>query len=375
MERVIVYPFDNEFLPVLRHREFLKNHEIVGLVAPSGWGFAGKDAGSADGGNTVGFEVGTDYESCLDICDTVLISDYRKTLDFKTIVFQKILKAIDSNRNIICTLSLDTEYKNKISDLCKKKGLYFKYYHSEVTAKLSAPIEHEKIYEINAPVLCISGISENTSKFEVQLMLRKLFLKENYKVSQIGSRSMCELLGFHSFPSFMYDTAISESNKVVLLNQYIRKIEGDENPDIIILGIPGGILPFNNSLTNKFGILAYMVSQAVIPDAVVMCTLHEDYMPKYFDEISLSMKYKLGFDIDGYILSNTKFDWDSFLEQPENAKQAEFYSIISSQVDKKIETLKGYNIPVFNILNERDSVNLYNRLVSNLTEYGTVESL
>lgn len=60
------------------------------------------------------------------------------------------------------------------------------------------------------------------------------------------------MLGFYSFPSFMYDSNISEVNKVLMFNRFVRKIEKVEAPDIIIIGIPGGIMPYNRQFTRAF---------------------------------------------------------------------------------------------------------------------------
>ena len=373
MERLIVYPFDNEFSPVLRYMNLLENYKITALISPKGWGLSRKDACIVDGGIFTGIEVSDDFESKLDSCDAVLFSDYCKMLDFGKSVFPKIIKAIEHKRNIICTLPLEEHQKKQITDWCQKNGIYFKHYYMR-TNPLSC-INEQIILEINTPIICAAGISERTNKFDVQLALREKFLKGGYKVSQVGSKSWCELLGFHSFPSFMYSSSILESDKIVMFNQYIKNIENKEQPDVIILGIPGGTIPFNNYLTNRFGILAYMVSQAIIPDAFIFCTLYQELKSDYYEELAKSMKYKFGFEVDAYSISNTKFDWDSYMEQPLMNKKFEFLAISSMDVDCKIDSLKDCNIQFYNVLNENDRTTMSEYIIDKLAEYGTVASL
>lgn len=373
MERLIVFPFDNEFSPVLRHMNLLENYKITALVTPKGWGFGSKDACLVDGGNPTGLEVSSDFESNLEHCDTVLFSDYRKLLDFSKSVFPKIIMAIEHKRNIICTSPLEEQQKKQLDDLCQKSGVYFKHYYIETTPISS--ISQQIILEINTPIICIAGICEKTNKFNVQLALRDRFLKEGYKVSQVGSKSWCELLGFHSFPSFMYSSSILESDKVVMFNRYIKNIENEEKPDVIILGIPGGTIPFNNFLTNRFGILAYMVSQAIVPDAVILCTLYEELASDYYGELAKSMRYKFGFEVDAYSISNTKFDWDSYIGQPLIGKKFEIFTIGSLDVDSKIESLKDCNMQFYNVLNEKDRNKMSEHIINKLIDYGTVVSL
>ena len=373
MERLIVYPFDNEFSPVLRHMNLLENYKVTALISPRGWGLGSKDACLVDGGNPTGLEVSTDFESNLEHCDTVLISDYRKLLDFNKSVFPKIIMAIEHKRNIICTLPLGQQQKKQITDLCQKNGVYFNYYYMS-TNPLSY-INEQIILDIDTPIICVAGISERTNKFDVQLVLREKFLEEGYKVSQVGSKSWCELLGFHSFPSFMYSGSILESDKIVMFNQYIKNIEMAEQPDVIILGIPGGTITFNNYLTNRFGILAYMVSQAIESDAFIFCTLYEDFKSDCYEELEKSMKYKFGFEADAYSISNTKFDWNSYMAQPAMSKKSQFLTINSIDVDSKINSLKDCNMPLYNILNEKDRAMMSEYIIGKLVEYGTVASL
>ncbi|QNU67334.1 TIGR04066 family peptide maturation system protein [Ruminiclostridium herbifermentans] len=373
MERLIVYPFDIEFSPVLRHMGLIENYTITALISPRGWWGTSNDACIVDGGKPTGLKISSDFESNLEHCDTVLISDYCKFLDYNKSVFPKIVIAVEHKRNIICTLPLEENQKKQIADLCQKKGVYFKHYHIKIRPLSS--IKKQIILDINTPIICVAGISERTDKFNVQLALREKFLQEGYKVSQVGSKSWCELLGFHSFPNFMYSSYILESDKIVLFNQYIKNIEEEEQPDVIILGIPGGIIPINNNLTNRFGILAYMVSQAIIPDAFIFCTLYEDHKSDYYEELAKSMKYKFGFEVDAYSISNTKFDWSSYMSQPAMSKKFEVLTINNVDVDSKINSLRDCNFKLYNIKNEKDKTRLSEYIIDKLVEYGTVDSL
>jgi peptide maturation system protein (TIGR04066 family) len=129
--------------------------------------------------------------------------------------------------------------------------------------------EDDLTLDIDTPVIFVLGTGERTNKFEIQLALRENMMKMGYKASQVGTREYCELLGFHSFPRFMFGNGISEISKIASFNRFIKSLERDECPDVIIIGVPRGIMPFNNRLPNGYGILAYEVSQAVTPDSTV----------------------------------------------------------------------------------------------------------
>ncbi len=369
-ERLLIYPYNMEFAPVLRHKSLLAEYDISCLVSPNGWGFTGKDAGIADRGPDIGITVSSEFDKALDLCDTVMIIESHLPFDFEKFIFNKIKLAVCSKKNIICSLELDSEAIKEISFMCNREGVYFKYF--DVTQNVLSEeivIENEGIEEIDTPVVLTVGIAEKTSKFEIQLSLRDKIQKSGYKISQIGTRPYCEMLGFHPFPSFMYGNSISDVNKVLMFNRYIKKIEKTEEPDIIIIGVPGGIMPFNREFTNKFGLFAFEISQAVVPDVVIASLLYEDYKPEGFDTYKTLLKYRFGFEVDYFNITNMQFDW-------KRANQEHVKSYISLDykfIDEKKTNFTKKKIPVFNILNKDDCDSIAKQTIEKLTGYGNVQ--
>lgn len=369
-ERLLIYPYDMEFTPVLRHRSLLTEYDISCLVSPNGWGFTGKDAGIADRGPDVGITVSSDFEKALDLCDTVMIVESHLPFDFEKYIFKKIISAVKSKKNIICSLSLNKEAIEKISSMCNCEGVYFKYFDGNQSfLSEDIVIEDESIEEIDIPVILTVGIDEKTNKFEIQLALRDKIQKSGYKISQIGTRPYCEMLGFHPFPSFMYGNSISDVNKVLMFNRYIKNIEKTEEPDVIIIGVPGGVMPYNRRITNKFGLLAFEVSQAVIPDVVIASLLYEDCKPEGFDEYTNLFKYKLGFEVDFFNISNMQFDW---LKANEEYVKS-YISLDYKFIDEKKEKYISNKIPVLNILNKDDSNRMADQTIDKLIGYADVQ--
>ncbi|HEX2925349.1 MAG TPA: TIGR04066 family peptide maturation system protein [Ruminiclostridium sp.] len=263
--KIIVYPYDDQFTPILRRRELLRNYEVVGLVSPRGWGLNGRDAGQADNGSPLGLSITSDFDGSLELCDAVLFSESRTQLEFEQAFKPKVMKAIETGKDILFIFPLKEEIRNEISKACATRGVNFKYYPEIRLAPQRIFGEDDLALELDTPVIFVLGTGERTNKFEIQLALRENMMKMGYKVSQVGTRGYCELLGFHSFPGFMFGNGISEISKISSFNRFIKGLEGDECPDVIIIGVPGGIMPFNNRLPNRYGILAYEVSQAVTP--------------------------------------------------------------------------------------------------------------
>lgn len=372
-ERVLVYPYGIQFSPILRHEELLQ-YKVASVVAPPGWGIKG-DAGKADRGTETGYQVSGNFEIMLMDSDTVLIAKPEIPLDFSKVVKPKIDMAINAGKNIICTIGLKPQIREEIADSCAEHNVRFEYYgYGKMPEHPKSPLFDERdegLYEIAAPVIYILGISERTNKFEVQLSLREKFIKNGYRVSQIGSRSYCELTGFHSFPEFMFDPSICEADKVILFNRLVKKVEIEEKPDVIIVGVPGAVMPFNHMLTNKFGILPYEVCKAVTPDVAVLCTAFEERKPEYFEIMSNSLKYKLGVEIGCFNMANTKVD----TEMSKQERKMIYLPLDSGFIDQRIEDFKKSGYAVYNILNSVDCEGMFNCLVDKLSGNDAVEAI
>ncbi|MNJ51047.1 hypothetical protein D3C77_463400 [compost metagenome] len=232
-------------------------------------------------------------------------------------------------------------------------------------------MEFEHIYPIDTPVVFVLGMSERCHKLELQLTLREQMVNAGYKVSQVGSRSYCEMFGFHSMPEYMFTHHYPEHKKVVMFNHFIKAIELKEKPDLIVIGVPGGLFPFNDEFTNKFGLLAYEISRAVHPDTALLSVLYEDYKTEYYAELSKTVKYRFGVEIDCFNLANVKFDWDG---SSQNRMMS--YNMIESQYVN--EAIKQYDMPhqpVYNVFCPQDAENIVNDLLNQLAAYASVQSV
>jgi peptide maturation system protein (TIGR04066 family) len=361
-ERLLIYPFSIEGITILRYKDLLCSYHIDSLVCPKGFCFSGMDAGIIDKGPMVGVKVTDEFENELHKIDTVLFIKYDIDLkDWKRDLMDKVRVAADSKKNILCTVELEEDFLVEIKGLCEKSGRFFKYYHGDGKLDNLMP-KGEKLFEIKTPVIAVYGLSERCRKFDVQLSLRQNLLKQGYSISQVGSRNYCELFGFHPFPKFMFSKGLHESDKIILLNHYVKNLELKEKPDVIIIGIPGGVMPINNDITSYFGITAFEVSQAVLPDAVVFSTLYADYENIYFEKIHTSLKYKLGCEIDCFHISNVQFDYNNFRKDKKESYLTLDYKII----EKKKKKLTDLQWPVFSVLETENAEGMAEFIVDRL---------
>jgi peptide maturation system protein (TIGR04066 family) len=293
MEKILIYPYNKSYEPVVAHQKLIAssiaNIQIESLVSPRGWGL---EDDIVDGSYGV-IKVSCDFEAELDKCTMVwFVEDGNLQLP-EDILFDKLHKAIRANKKIIYTRTKNySQYKQAMTLIPNDIKVNINIH------KNSNLLNKAMCYKINVPVLIVFGLEENTDKFEVQLGLREEFISRGYKVSSISSRRDSDILCVHSMPEFMFKNEISEADKIIQYNHYVKEVELDENPEIIIIGIPGGIVPFDSFNHNNYGIMAFEISNAVPCDCAVMCSPYYQFFNGDYSEVHKDMFNKYGFNVE-----------------------------------------------------------------------------
>ncbi len=365
-EKILIYPYDTEFAPILRHRDMLEMFEIVAVVSPKGWSYEHMDASHGDNGDDMHIIVETDFVNNLDKCETVVIVESSHKFDIHEYILPRIVSAIEKKKNIISLIKFSSEDSEFIKQKCTEYGVYFKEFYNDSIIYDSTDIgtiNKLVLPEINVPIILVSGVSERCNKFEIQLSLREKLQKYGYKVSQIGSRRYCEFLGFHSFPYFMLSNKFLEHEKVQLLRKYISNIEQKEKPDVIIFGLPGGIIPLADYYVNCYSILACEVFNSFIPDATVLSLLFENYKSEFYYSIEKILHDKYGIKTNCFNLSNVKADWPDTYNH-NTLVASSFCNKVTDQIIKNTEI----NKPIYNILNNDDAQKMADHLVDILSD-------
>ncbi len=360
--RGVVYPYDIESAYFFRYDYFNKDFQVVGAVSPPGWGLHGNDVLGVCKEKHCGIEVVKSFNEVDEDFDTVILVDSYNDLDFNTYIFPKVKEILQKKKNLICTKILDNESKMALKKLCESIGVIFKYYNNET---YNSNIIKGELYDINVPVIFIMSIASRTNKFDIQLTLKRDLGEMGYRTSIIGSKNHGEVFGMHNFPNFMFDDQIKESKKILMFNRLVKEIEKNENPDAIIIGVPEGIMPIGKVLNNNFGIIPYLVCNAVKPDTTILSLLYtKNYDKEYFEEVERVLKYKFDCNIDCYNLSNIFYDY----QESEN-NNSTIYTIIDSDfIDFKKDKYKSSK-PIFNILNIEDGKSM-SKYITNILSNG-----
>jgi len=362
-----VYPYSSEFDPLIRHANLLDpSFQIVALIAPTGWGMTGKQiTNEAQDGKWI---VASEFEPFLSNIDTVFIPDFHVDENVETKIIKKLEVVIPNLQRIICAANLAVRNKEHLKALCVQSGCMFEDLNTqrelEEYGLVKQIAQHPSIHPINTPILVISGLWEETDKFELSLALREMFVKDGYNITQIGSRNCCELFGFHSFPDFMFDKHTDATDKIVYFNQWIKRLESIEKPDIIVLAVPGALQNLSEQVTRGFGVLPHIVFQAVVADFFLFCTMYGADSIEPLQELSTMCKHKFGCEIDMFHMANTYFD----LIASEMNKQAVLNRVYRETVSQAIEeNCKNSPIPIVNALDQPSLDVLYRSIINKLS--------
>ena len=333
MKNMVIFPYNLDFEFVLKYSHMLNpEYAIKYLVSPHGWKLCGNRVAYRKDGEAIQYlQVQSNFNEMPQDVDTLLIPSFKSNSQYEKIVLEKTVSILSQLQTVICCNQFNKEFLGFLQNKCQQaecnfinwitpqSPTEFSFYNEKKYDNdfdfLSYDESKSSLLPINTPIIAIAGMGENTDKFEVSLSLRKQLSETGYQVSQIGSRNYCELLGFHSFPSFMLNEKIDERLKIVLFNRYMKQIEEIERPDLLIITIPGAIQNFSQDITQGFGLLPYMVCQAVLVDYFILCSYFvEKNSDRFFNTLQEMCKYKFNCGVDCFHMSKNQIDAFSTFE-------------------------------------------------------------
>lgn len=356
MKKAIIIMYNVDVSEIVRYKDMICGFEIVQVISPNGWGIVGKDAGFVDGGINIGCDIKAKIDYDIEFDTIFLLTPLiNKLLHQVYDIYLK--KAVQEKKKIICT--------KEIKDILTKS--YVDCNACIITIDEDVDYKVRRMGKIDTPIIVVAGTHEYTQKFKIQLELKRYLSSIGYKVILIGSKDYSGLFGSHPFPVFMFEN-ISERDKVLAFQGYIREIEKREKPDVIILGVPGGIMPYSEKFPGYFGITLYEVMLSIQPDAFVLSCLFEQYNDDYFKEITDVVKYRFGAEIDCFNISPFQVD----INESDQNDSLQYFKLSQDIVDEMIKNIASEK-PIYNISNGLDGIAISEFIMKRLEEYSEAE--
>lgn len=291
--RLAIYPFKEKYVDICRNMDLLDEYnEVVPIVVEKY--LEGKDASIFDEGDVTGCILKTNLMEELKESDSVYLTEgiigdekttktiisYCKEFD-KKIYVEKVSAKYITQHNVMCNNVDVLEWNNY---LLEDDG-------------------YINLFRIPIPVILVIGTGINCGKFQTLSKLSEFFQKNGYKVLTIGAKVYSELFGFVSIPKFIFEK-IDLNTKVMGFNRFVYNNVKNKKPDVVIVEVPGGIIPMNPYLADTYSELNYVISSAVKPDITVLNIHAAIINQELVDEIKKICKYKYGYNVDTIVLSN-----------------------------------------------------------------------
>lgn len=364
MRKIALYPYDVSNLHLLLHRAMIdiSDEDIIECVSPGGWGYENEDAGYKVGINT-GILVKSDLNSLINKIDVLIITESVLPLP-GTELIEKIENVLDNGKRVTVFRKMDEDCEKQLIEKSHVNRNLEVYAGNPLKPYTDIEMADTGIDEIPAPIVLVLGAGERCCKFDVQLELRKALLEHGYVLTQIGSKNYCESFGFHSFPDFMSEhSEYTEREKIIGFNKYVKMLYMQEKPDVVIIGVPGGVFPFDDYFNNNFGIINFYVSNAIAPDYVIFNALYVDALSEYLKAVKRRLHDKYGYETDQVFISNYALNYAV-------SKSDQILTYLTCKTSSLIERTKG--LDTYNIYDRSSKKNSIHKLIDTLQEYANI---
>lgn len=341
MEEVLVYPYNKAYQPYVWTGEIHGNKIIKSLVSPNGWGMEGKEVQSLTGKYVVSSNFSYELKGCSMVW---FVEDDALPLP-EEVLISKVQEAIENGKDILYTRYKDKQLYDKVMNLLQSS-------HKQPMLREEKKRQvnlNDFCYSIKVPIVAILGLEEGVQKFDVQVALWRKLKELGYEVEAISTRLDSEVIGMNSIPQFMFETGMNESEKIIQYNHYVKQIELTKKPDLIIIGVPGSVIPFDQVNHNNFGIMSYLISMAVPVDYAVLCAPFYTGSDFDFTDLKRDIYHKFGFDVDFCHIAPITLDLRSIFED----NKRRFFTLkeeyIQNELSKKEKDDVGYVLSPSNI--------------------------
>lgn len=293
--KILVYPYNDRSYALIKSL-LLDNNDIT-ICTLIGTGLIGKDAGFAVNRKDLGISVSEYNHNLLEQIDCLFITGGRISDPIHSETLQVIEEALaKESLEVYSTVDFENrEYQlfkspkfiqpHKIQyDINMNEGLV--YYHTQI------------------PVIIVGGMFETYELSCIPLLLKKSLDEKGYNAAILSNDPTTTLVGTVPFPEEFVNSSRSIEYRIMLLNQYIKRMCSYHKPDVIIIQIPDGVMRFSDKFPNSFGSYAYMISESVSSDYMIYSTPEGIIDLKEISILTEYLRSKFDFSVETIHLNN-----------------------------------------------------------------------
>lgn len=262
MKKLVFFPFHHDLKTLLQNKDRIIDAEVSGVLSYK------EDYIMVENlCNEFGVPVKT-YEQTLNDCDCVIILDnYR---NYNSEKYYRVIKdAAGLGKEILITPLAASQLE--LSDYTEMFSLLKHEPYDELGVDERYNFSRkDRLYDLDVPVIGVLGQGKNCEKFECQLLIDEV-LGAECKTAVLSSNALGALFGYYTMPDFLF-APLPFAEKVFKFNSYVRMIAKTELPDLFIVGIPGGVVPFEKREMNDFAEYPLVITTAISVDIGVLST-------------------------------------------------------------------------------------------------------
>lgn len=344
-EKLAIYPFSEEMITILEHQNKIQDYELTYAVIPKGW--EPSDESLEQYKELICFEEIFYSDNLINSIDILLLCKPRMINNF-SMYNNMIAIAEKNNKRIMYVYDLEHEVAKQ-----RKKDWFCLR-----PEKVQKP-QNSELLSIDIPVIMIFGLGDNCEKWDLQLGLYDYFNQKGYKASLISRNGIAQIMGIHNFPLCLDNSELTFSQQVKSLNAFAKKIELEENPDLIIVDVPGGIMKYSPTIPNGYGYLPFMICNAILPDISILSLYCGEYGIDSIKEIQSACIYRFSAKVDYFHISKKVCNYDI------ETKQMIYYSVENPYFLEKIIRPQE-NLPAFNILDQESREKVFDNIMNEL---------
>lgn len=316
MQRLVIYPYDADFAPVVRYAGLMRpDYEVAHLVSPRSWGHVGTVV-YPEGEQENALTVDATFDKAAGGGYTLFVPNFEALYEGERAVLNRIIENLPAFVGVICEKRWRKENQQVLASACLDRKIPLQMTRRPDPAWLNEMIfEDSHLEEIDVPIIAVAGLWEGTDKFEVSMGIAQRLRADGYHVTQIGARDYIDMLGEHTLPAFLFRKDLDGEGKILRMNRFLQKLAREEQPDVILLTLPGAMQSLNMHFTGGFGVIPYLLGQAAVIDYLVVCSIFEPDYHEALEAIGQACLYRLGCGVNFYHMSNLLIDFQGTMQR------------------------------------------------------------
>lgn len=317
MKKCVLYPFSEKSIVLYNQLLEQKNDiEIVSVVAPKAWTLNILED-EIISNSIKRHKISSDFYNELKKGDWIIFLSCSKVELIYSDIKSKIASCIKKGKNIYCIFPLNAEDKKYFVEYAQMYNVEFKQYKEETDIWEKRYYDKErKMYK---PDAILVGIGKTIDKLETTYSTYNImnrYKKIGYRVAIISANENLCFLGksFYKYPEKFLTNELSEDEKVLYFNRFLKYVDYSFHPEIIIVEFPEQMMRYTEECIGEFGVQTYIVSQAVNFDYFILVSDINNYDMQL---LNTYYKYRFGLEIDAIVMSNMVVDFSCSLEDKE----------------------------------------------------------